>query len=258
MLIVYIAFALMAVNGWAADLSSPISTLGRPERVTVSGIIDPVTLQLADGRIVRLAGVEAPDLRVHAAGPYAVMARDVMADYIQGASVQLYAGPGKAQSNRMGHILAHVVKDGGLWVQGLLLDLGLVRVRTTPENSAMAGAMLAQEDLARRAGHGIWAEDQYRILTPEDTPQHLRQVHIVEGRIVSTALRKNKIYINFGSNWRTDFTITIAPEDKLSFSRLGLDPLSWGGKLVRVRGWLDEYNGPYIQATHPAMLELLE
>jgi hypothetical protein len=85
----------------------------------------------------------------------------------------------------------------------------------------------------------------------------LKSWQIVEGKVESVATKNNRTYINFGKDWRTDFTVSIKSGDKRDFSKRGINPLDWGGKHIRVRGWLDEYNGPYIQINHPESVEIL-
>ena len=236
------------------------SALKRGELAEVRHIIDPLTVQLHDGRLVRLSGIEVPDMDVNHPGAYALLARDILTDMLNEQTVQIYQSKNEqGRSNRMGHMLAQLERQSdGLWVQGVLLSLGLARVRTSVFNPEMAAEMLAIEDQARTEDIGIWSEDEHRVLAPDEVEGFENSVRVVEGRVVSTAMRNNQIYINFGSNWRDDFTISIAPEDKRRFSRAGIDPLQWNGKMVRVRGWVDSYNGPYIQIDHPAAVEILE
>ena len=42
------------------------------------------------------------------------------------------------------------------------------------------------------------------------------------------------------------------------FEAEGIDPLSYGGRRVRVRGWIKSYNGPMIEPSHPEQIEVLE
>jgi hypothetical protein len=64
--------------------------------------------------------------------------------------------------------------------------------------------------------------------------------------------------LNFGANWRTDFTISLAPKVARLFRREGIEPVAMQGKRIRVRGWLKSFNGPMISATHPEQIEVLE
>jgi micrococcal nuclease len=40
------------------------------------------------------------------------------------------------------------------------------------------------------------------------------------------------------------------------FEEAGVDPLAFEGREIRVRGWIQKWNGPLIEATHPEQIEL--
>ena len=50
---------------------------------------------------------------------------------------------------------------------------------------------------------------------------------------------------------------TIAPRDRLLFEREGIDLEALEGRVVRVRGWVESWNGPMIKVTHPEQIEVL-
>ncbi|MCC6598221.1 MAG: thermonuclease family protein [Alphaproteobacteria bacterium] len=219
-------------------------------------IISPQDLQLDDGRIIRLSGVHFPDYSVENTGPYGLLAMQIMNDMLLNQEVDLYQTPDKdrGRTNRMGHHIAHVVrKADGVWVQGSLIALGLGMVRTSASTPEMVDQMAAQEEHARLEKLGIW-ESAVRILPVEDTQAHIGSFQIVEGRIESVTLNKNRLFLNFGKNWRDDFTITISPENRKLFSKNGENPLSWNGRILRARGWIDSYNGPNMEIDHPEAL----
>jgi len=120
----------------------------------------------------------------------------------------------------------------------------------------MAEQLYALEAEARKDKIGIWAEES-AILTPEEAERHINSFQIVKGRVRSAAIKQNRIYLNFGHNWRTDFTVSIAPEDRKFFSKAGYNPLEWNGRDVRVRGWIEDYNGAYIEINHPTAIEIM-
>jgi hypothetical protein len=95
------------------------------------------------------------------------------------------------------------------------------------------------------------------VLTATETPNFIDTFQIVEGRVVSAAVVRRRGYLNFGADWRLDFTVTVAPRDRRLFNRAGLAIESYQGRLVRARGWLKSFNGPMIEATHPEQIELL-
>ena len=73
--------------------------------------------------------------------------------------------------------------------------------------------------------------------------------------------RQRRLYINFGADWRTDFTVTVEPADAAAFIEDvtkgragGISGLT--GASVRVRGFLTRYNGPEIRVTVPEQVEI--
>ena len=225
---------------------------------TVKRIIDPQTIQLSNGKIVSLVGIRFPDFNGQQIGDLALTAQKVLKDMLEQEKVILHLTPKKnwGRTNRMGHTLAHLERErDGAWVQGALLRLGLAQVMTGQRNPELAEQMYALEETARKEKLGIW--EQTTIINAEDTPSHINSYQIIEGRVESVANKNNRIYINFGKDWRTDFTISIKSEDKRHFSKRSVSPLSWGGKNLRVRGWIGEYNGPYVNINHPEAVQIL-
>ena len=74
----------------------------------------------------------------------------------------------------------------------------------------------------------------------------------------AAAVVRGRGYLNFGDDWREDFTVSIGPRDRRRFETAGIDIEDYEGRLVRVRGWVDSFNGPMIEATHPEQIEVLE
>jgi endonuclease YncB( thermonuclease family) len=232
--------------------------LDRDDRVL--DIIDPLTIRAEHSGIIHLTGLDIPDYNPYSQGAIAQSAAVILRDMMQGKTVKLYQTRDReaGRKNRMNQSLYHlVIKDSDSWVQGILVRLGLARVRTEPSNPEMARELYALEAEARAQKLGLWAFEQYAVLTPEQTPEHLNSFAIVEGTVMSAARKQNNIYLNFGSDWRNDFTIQIKPIHSRTFNAGGINPLDLNGKTIRVRGWLQSYNGPYIEIDHPERIEIL-
>ena len=239
--------------------STDFPDMRRGEQSKVTDAIGPLTLLLKNGQIIRLSGIHIPNSHGDEASPLAVTARDILKDMFAGQRVQLYQTKDKNMGlrNRMGHTLVHLERlDDNAWAQGTLLALGLAQVKTSPSNAHMTKEMLLLESKAREEKLGIWQDAP--ILTSDNANEGIGAFSVIEGTIESVALKKNRIYINFGKDWKTDFTVSIAPEDKRKFSKAKLAPLNWGGKRIRVRGSVREYNGPYMELTHPEAVEFIE
>lgn len=222
-------------------------------------VVDGDTLTLEDGRRIRLVGIQAPKLplgRAHVKRqPLADRAKSVLEDIALGKQVRLSYGGQRV--DRHGRLLAHLHTPSGEWIQGRLLELGLARVYSFRDNRTWVGRMLALEDKARRARRGIWGLDYYRVRTPDETFRLVDTFQLVQGRVVSAAKVRGRIYLNFGEDWRRDYTVTVSKRDLRAFAEKGLDPLSWRGRVIRVRGWLHWRNGPMIDASHPEQIEVM-
>jgi hypothetical protein len=64
--------------------------------------------------------------------------------------------------------------------------------------------------------------------------------------------------VNFGQRWAEDFTATIAKRDERRFIAAGLAPKVLERRKVRVRGYVEERSGPWIEVRHVGQVELLQ
>ncbi len=259
-----VILALNMGRSYAEESPSPsahFDTLRLTGTSKVKEVIDPLTVTLKDGKIVRLSGLDIPDFDPYEPGDYAVEAREKLRETLEGKEVHIYQTKNRdiGRTNRMGHELAHLeIKDSKIWVQGMLLEEGLARVRTTQRNREMAQQMYTLEMEARKKEIGLWGLTGHPVLTPEMAAERIGSYQIVEGRVASAAVVKNKIFLNFGSDWRKDFTVSIPSSARRLFSKDGIDPLQWNKKKIRARGWLESWNGPYIEIDHPERIEVLD
>lgn len=246
-----IACGTLACEGLTSDRSG-----------VVVGVPDGGTLVLATGEKVRLTGIQAPKLPMGGdtitGWPFAEAARDALVKLAEGQDVMLkFGGAGR---DRHGRILAQAFLADGTWLQGALLARGLARVYTFPDNRACADALYAAERQARVDRKGIWAEPFYAIgdaARPGALLSRAGEFELVEGRVLNAARAGGMVYLNFGRRWKDDFTVTIDSVARKLFARAGLDPLSFEGALIRVRGWLEDGDGPRIAVSHPEQIEVL-
>lgn len=220
-------------------------------------VVDGATLRLDDGQTLRLAGILPPLPPRDDAGERgpAIAARVLLARLA--ADRALVLRNGEATTDRHGRRLAQAFLEDGTWLQGELLRRGLARVHTAPDNRLLAAEMLALEREARAAATGIWSDRRYAIRGVDETPRLVDTFQLVEGSVVAAVKVKSQIFLNFGPDWRTDFTIRVPTPALKLFRAARVDPLKLQGSRVRVRGWLRWDNGPMIDATHPEQIELL-
>ena len=224
-------------------------------------VIDGSTVLLDDGETVRLAGIDVPKRASADAAssmePLAEKARQTLAHLVQGRRVGLASGD--TPRDRYGRLRGHLVRrDDGTWIQGALLAAGLARVHSLVDDRLAIVDMLAIEHRARAGRFGIWSQSRYRVRSASETGAGLGSFQLVEGRVRAAAVVRGRGYLNFGADWREDFTVSIGPRDRRRFEAAGIAVEDYEGRLVRVRGWVESFNGPMIEATHPEQIEVLE
>jgi micrococcal nuclease len=260
-----VLFLVLLMTPPAAAEGLPGGLKPRAE-ATVSRVVDGDTVVLEtpiDGaKQVRLVGLQAPKLPLGRKNfpvwPLAAKSKRALEELTLGRTVRLFFGG--AQKDRHGRLLAHLQTSDGVWVQGKMLERGMARVYSFPDNRAAVADMLTLERTARKAGRGIWGHPFYGVRDATDTKITTRLAgtfQLVMGRVAKAVRVKSRIYLNFGENWRDDFTITLETPARRMFDKSGVDPLSLQGKNVRVRGWLKKYNGPMIELSHPEQIEVI-
>lgn len=250
---VMVVFFFLVACG-AAPASPPVSDLAPP--ALFDGMTGALTINLVrddDSQEVRLASLETP---------VPEQTRDWLDEYLTGRQLRLH--PAEPATDRYGRLVAQVFieRDGqSVWLQEALLEAGLARVLTYREDRTYAEPLLLAETQARQAGTGIWSDQTYAVLVadPNVLAQHVGEIRLVSGRVHGvTRLGSGRTYINFGPDWRSDFTIMIAEDDIRLFDDEAWTAASLERKRVRVRGRIVETNGPMIRLDHPERLEVLE
>lgn len=230
----------------------------------VRAITDSRTLLMEDGRSVHLQGVEVPATLPETTGDQPspeALARSFLQARAVGRTVTL-----KGQSSapdRYDRVPAYVlIADEGL--EGLLQRAmvlgGVARVADRVGERSCAAALLASERRARAARLGLWADPNYAVLQADDLAAvrvRRGRLALVEGRVLSVRESGGTIYVNFGRRWSEDFTVTVAKRNERSLTAGGLDVRRLERRVVRVRGWVEERGGPWIEVTRPEQIEVV-
>ena len=216
---------------------------------TVAAVRDGRTLLLADGRELRLAAIEVTG-----------NSRELLQQLVDGHSIRLEQ-LGNAP-DRYGRLIAFVYAENAEQsVQQAMVAQGQARVSGRIGNKACADLLLGAERAARTARRGIWADPNFAPLRPENVTRigaARGQFALVEGKVLSVRESGATIYLKFGRRWTKDFTVTILKRHRREFAAAGIDPKQLEGRPIRVRGWIEQRNGPIIEADAPEQIELVE
>ena len=232
---------------------------------TVVEVRKPGILLLSDGREVRFANLLLP---YPPPGLSQIAEWSALDDVVRtikhlffGKTIYLVFG--KYHKDRYGRLVAQVYykQEGKLiWGQEQLVVSGRARVYSFGGHFICYSQLLKFENTARKQRIGIWKNDIYRVFDAthfEHLLLFVNQFQIVEGVVKAVALKRGNIYLNFGINWREDFTVKVRRKFWKKFEKAGFVPEFYRGKYLRVRGWIKDRNGPLIQVQHPSQIEVI-
>ena len=185
---------------------------------TATAVTGPRSLRLDDGTEVVVAGILPPSKLDHpsVSKTWALPARTAKAlsEATIGRTIEL-SGNERAR-DRYGRRIAQIRVLSGqhqLWLQAYLARTGAARVLIKgTDDICKANALLRHEQAARGRSAGLWADAAYAIRKaskPWELLRYRSTLQIVEGRVWNVSRVRSRIYINFGKNWRRDFTIGI-------------------------------------------------
>jgi len=242
------AASVLFVCNAAAQEPCKLTAIGTAD----AGIIrDGRTLTLADGRELRLAGIEVSE-----------NSRTALQALAAGHLLRLEKLG--AERDRYGRVMAFAFASDGTpspSLQQILLEQGQARVSARIGDKACADGLLSAEKAARAAGRGIWADPNFAPLSAENLArlEALRgQFALVEGKVLSVRESGATIYVNFGRRWTRDFTVIILKRVSRAFTAAGVEPKQLEGHRIRVRGWIEQRGGPVISAEAPEQIEVLD
>jgi hypothetical protein len=158
-------------------------------------------------------------------------------------------------------MLVQARAGAGEWATHELLASGHARVSAHVGDTACAAELLARERPAREAKLGLWGEQDYGIRPAENGAELLAgrgQFTVAEGKVWSVRERGGTIYVNFGRRWRDALTVTIPKRHERTFQAAGIPLRQLENRRLRVRGWIEERNGPWIEASRPEQIEIAE
>ncbi len=271
----------LAVPWLAAPRAADAAGASCPSPQKVSAVADAETLvllaPLEGTSLVRLAGITVAGAaslspaagkptKTEAGGqsvgrvetdPAAAAARRMIASLTDDRFVCLDVEQGGG-ADRYGRLPAQVHTDEGVWLQGSLLAQGLARVRPEAQARRHIAEMLSIEEEARSARRGLWQLPRYRVHSSDDLGRPPAGLQIVQGRVLKAERRGDWWYLNFGADWRSDFTVMIGKQALPEFERAGVAPFSLEGRAIRVRGLLQQFNGPMIEVLIPEQIEVIE
>ncbi len=248
------------VSALCLGLTFPVYALCPPpenlQAARLDRVVDGDTLRLADGRLVRLIGVNTPEIgrdgRPHE--PFAVAASRAVERFL---GKDLLLAEGLEAKDRHGRTLASVyrARDRAHLGEHLLVK-GLAWHIAVPPNLQDLDCLQKAEREARKVGRGVW-DNAARPLRARDLDRRHRGFMRVTGEVSRVDVSRRAIWLEIDQN----LSLRLDKRDLAYFS--GVDVGALEGQMLTVRGWLiyrsgqnPRYPAHKMSLRHPAMLEL--
>lgn len=241
-----------------ADCPRPASG-PQTEPLEVVYVIDGDTLILADGRHVRLIGINTPEKDSAKLAALAALARRQLTAWLAANDNHIRLAFGPERKDHYERTLAYVFagsEDMGL----RLLSAGLAWFAVVPPNQAHVACYRATETRARRAQRGLWQGGMWQggmwqglAITPAKQLTRHQGFILTQGHITRVSEPAGHLVLTLDDT----LDLFIHRRERKTLDALPADPAALIGKRVEARGWLYDYKGtPNLRIMHPAMLNL--
>ncbi len=219
------------------------------EYAVVDYVYDGDTVRLKDGRMVRIIGMDAPELARGGkrSEPFAKKAKQQLVELIAGRRVGLVFDMERV--DKYGRFLSHVFTRQGRNISALMLKYGLASLMTVPPNTQFVECYLRQEKSARRGVRGLWRLARYQMLSVSELSRAGYQV--LRGRVTNVRKGKNAVWLSLG---RT-FSLQIRRADLKYFENVDLESLRGRTLILRGRVFRSK-SGWFMPLRHKSAMEL--
>lgn len=218
-------------------------------------VYDGDTVKLADGRKLRLIGIDTPELGRNGAPPqpYAIRARERLRALLSAQGNRIGFRHDRMRYDRYQRTLAHVYLPDGSNAAAELLRRGLGTALVVPPNLWKLGCYQAAERQARERRRGIWGLPQYQPVEAAEIDPGARGFRLVTGRVVKVSRRRGSLWL------RLDGPVVLRiKHGDLRYFRAAR-PARLAGRRVLARGWLHGYRGTlFLNVRHPAALQVVD
>jgi len=231
-------------------------------QIKVVEVIDGDTVKLSNGRLLRYIGLDTPEVRIRDKGgdfkyrpqPFSLEAKEFNRKLVEGKNIRVEFDIEK--TDRYGRLLGYCFLDK-TFVNAELIEQGYAVLYTYPPNVKYVELLVASQKKARERKKGLWGS--FPVIDHTQANSYINQIRSVEGVVLDSYKSAKCVFLNFGQNYKNDFSVIIFDNVLNTFKQKGIDPLNfYNGKKIRVNGKIREYNGPEIIINSPYEIEVLE
>ena len=210
---------------------------------------------------IRYIGVNTPEISHPGMGideeTFGVLATEKNRELVADKEVALELDA--QERDKYGRLLAYVYLKNGEMVNEILAKEGYAYLLTYPPNVKYADKFRKAQIYARENEKGLWSKNIIKRISADDIEtlnENIGDFVIVSGKVVNTFKSKSATYLNFGKDYKTDFTIVIFKNNYESFD-FDLEK-HYLFKEIEISGKLKKYNGPEIILNDSASIKIIK
>ena len=196
----------------------------------VQHVVDGDTLHLADGRSVRLIGLNTPELahQGRAVEPFAVKAKKRLEQLVSANNNQVALQVGVPAKDHYGRMLAHAYDRQGHNLEVQLLAEGLGYQVAFAPVTALIDCQADAERSARQSGLGLWREPKWQ------SPGSITSggFALIRGKVLRVERNRGGIWLEMGDS----LVLQVKPKLYDDCDIEALQKLA--GRRVEARGWV--------------------
>ena len=217
------------------------------EWVRVKRVSDGDTLQLQDGRSVRVLGINAPEI-AHGKSPAQPFGREARAQaqvFVDAANGRVRLALERATKDRYGRLLAHVYDHRGRSLAARLLRTGMALQIAVPPNHGQADCFVPLEQGARKNKRGLWRSAYWQPLLTKAMRGNETGFRLIRGRIVKVDIH-SAVWLEFEGGLvakvaKNDWPLFVRAPSSSTSRKKSSPKHHWQalkGREVELRGWI--------------------
>jgi endonuclease YncB( thermonuclease family) len=227
------------------------------EIAQVAYIYDGDTVKLADGRKLRLIGINTPERGRDGKSdePFYLAAKKQLQEIIHKSNNKIKIVFGKDKHDRYKRLLAHIFTIDNENITELLIKKGMGFTIAIPPNIQLLNCYQDAEADAQKNKRGIWNHQYSKTVKVTSLHKSARGFHQISGTVDRIGESRSSFWLNLNSKSGVKFALRILKKELSYFKQF--HPRELLNHHITARGWIYETKGEQrMTIHHPAALQI--
>lgn len=217
----------------------------------IKAVFDGDTVQLQDGRKIRLVGINTPEVahRNNAAQEGGEAAKKWLTQMLIGKKVRLEFAQQKQDKYK--RYLAHIFTENDLHINLELVRLGFASVNIFPPNITYVDNLINASNIAEQKKLGIWQYSSYAIKPVQELNLNNKYGwQRIVGKVLKIHQTRKNVYLIMSDTFKLRI--------KRKFVHFFGNIEDLKGKTIEARGWVNKSKKQLLmQVKHPSVLRVI-